>query len=152
MKHRKLLIAMLSACFLASCTLATACDFSFGKNEESSVGSSVEESTDNTSQEGTSDSNTEEAFVEVVLDNKELSLDKYDTGKLNAIVYGSTAAVAWSSSNVSVATVDNNGNIVAVEVGEATITATVDGVSASCKVTVMASTTAPVISLSSKRK
>ena len=45
MKNRKLLISMLSACFLASCALGVACK----KNDGDSVGSSVEESV-NTSQ------------------------------------------------------------------------------------------------------
>ena len=143
MKNRKLLIAMLSACFLASCALGTACDFGFGKKEDSSsVDSSVEESTESSSE------STEESFAEVVLDSKELEFDEYDTATLRATVYGSTNAVTWSSSDSAVITVDNEGNVVAVGAGSATITATVDGVSATCKVTVKKSTTAPVITLS----
>ena len=142
MKNRKLLIAMLSACFLASCALGTACDFGSGKKEDSSVDSSVEESTESSSE------STEESFAEVVLDSKELEFDEYDTATLRATVYGSTNAVTWSSSDSAVITVDNEGNVVAVGAGSATITATVDGVSATCKVTVKKSTTAPVITLS----
>ena len=141
MKNRKLLIAMLSACFLASCALGVACK----KNDGDSVGSSVEESV-NTSQENES---ADENVVEVVLSEKDLELDQYDKAQLSVIVYGSTDAVAWTSSNADVVTVDNAGNVVAVGVGEASVSATVEGVSASCKVVVKAATAAPVISLSS---
>lgn len=44
--------------------------------------------------------------------------------------------VVWSSSDPTVATVDTNGNVTAVGVGEATITATMSGQSATCVVTV----------------
>ena len=44
--------------------------------------------------------------------------------------------VAWSSSDKKVATVDKNGNVEMVGVGSATITATVAGKTATCKVTV----------------
>ena len=44
--------------------------------------------------------------------------------------------VAWSSSDKKVATVDKNGNVEMVGVGSATITATVAGKKATCKVTV----------------
>lgn len=143
MKNKKLLIAMLSACFLASFAFGVACN----KNEGNSTDNSVESSV-NTS-ENTSEESAEEKFVEVSLDSKELELEEYDKAKLNVTVYGSTAAVAWTSSDAAVATVDNAGNIVAVGAGEATITATVDGASATCKVVVKKSTTAPVITLSS---
>ena len=142
MKNRKLLIAMLSACFLASFAFGVACN----KNEGNSTDNSVESSV-NTS-ENTSEESAEEKFVEVSLDNKELEIEEYEKAKLTATVYGSTAAVTWTSSDAAVATVDNEGNIVAVGAGEATITATVEGVSATCKVVVKKSTTAPVISLS----
>lgn len=44
--------------------------------------------------------------------------------------------VTWKSSDEAVVTVDNTGKITAVEVGSADITATVDGVTAKCAVTV----------------
>lgn len=49
-------------------------------------------------------------------------------------------AVTWSSSNNSVAVVDNNGNITGVGSGTAMITATVEGKSASVKITVIEKT------------
>lgn len=45
--------------------------------------------------------------------------------------------VTWTSSNDGVATVDANGNVTAVALGEATITATCGAVSAGCTVTVV---------------
>ncbi|MDE6548875.1 MAG: leucine-rich repeat protein, partial [Muribaculaceae bacterium] len=45
--------------------------------------------------------------------------------------------VTWTSDNVSVATVDSNGKVTAISIGEATITATCGNVTATCKVTVV---------------
>ncbi|MCR5206298.1 MAG: Ig-like domain-containing protein [Lachnospiraceae bacterium] len=56
-----------------------------------------------------------------------LSLTKGTSGKLTATVSPENASVKtvnWSSSNESVATVDNSGNVTAVNAGTATITAT----------------------------
>lgn len=51
----------------------------------------------------------------------------------------------WSSDNEFVATVDKDGVVTANHVGEATVTAEKNGVSASCKVTVVATNTAFVL-------
>ena len=75
----------------------------------------------------------------VTLDQTDLTLDVNDTEKLNATVKPDDATnktVTWKSDNEGVATVDNNGNVTAKAAGTATITATADGKSASCKVTV----------------
>lgn len=58
------------------------------------------------------------------------------TGKTNPNSYVAEAA-EWKSSDTSVATVDNEGNVTAVSSGKATITYTVDGMSAACEVTVV---------------
>lgn len=55
---------------------------------------------------------------------------------LKTTVTGTNKAVSWSSSNSNIASVDKNGKVTAKTKGTATITAKVDGVSASCKVTV----------------
>lgn len=52
----------------------------------------------------------------------------------------SDSTIRWSSSNSSIATVTTSGLVTARSVGTATITATQDGVSVSCVVTVSAST------------
>ena len=72
----------------------------------------------------------------VKLDRTSLTLTKGKTYALKATVTGTNKAVSWSSSNASVASVDKNGKVTAKTKGTATITAKVDGVSASCKVTV----------------
>ena len=81
------------------------------------------------------------AVTSVELDADEMTLKVGDEGQLQATVAPENAAnksVTWSSSNESVATVEQNGNISAVGVGEATITVTTTdgGKTATCKVTV----------------
>lgn len=64
-----------------------------------------------------------------------LSLYRLETKQLTASV--STGHIPkWRSSKSSVATVDENGKVTAVKHGTAKITATVDGVSKSCTITV----------------
>ena len=82
------------------------------------------------------------AVTSVELDADEMTLKVGDEGQLQATVAPENAAnksVTWSSSNESVATVEQNGNISAVGVGEATITVTTTdgGKTATCKVTVI---------------
>ena len=72
----------------------------------------------------------------VKLDRTNLTLTKGKTYTLKTTVTGTNKAVSWSSSNSSVAAVDKNGKVTAKTKGTATITAKVDGISASCKVTV----------------
>ena len=80
----------------------------------------------------------------IALDKSEVSLEATQTTTLVATVLPETASnktVTWTSSNEAVATVDTNGLVTAIALGEATITATTtDGsdLSASCKVTVVA--------------
>ena len=86
----------------------------------------------------------------VTLDKTDLTLDVNGTAKLNATVKPDDATnktVTWKSDNEGVAIVDNNGNVTAKAAGTATITATVDGKSVSCKVTVNGQTTVPVASV-----
>ena len=81
----------------------------------------------------------------IVLNKTSASLKANETLTLVATVLPENAtdkSVTWKSSNEAVATVDANGKVTAVAVGEATITATTaDGsnLSASCKVTVVSS-------------
>ena len=78
----------------------------------------------------------------VTLDKNTLELYTGDTATLTATVAPDNATnktVTWSSSDNTVATVDNNGNVTAVKAGTATITATAadgSGCSATCTVTV----------------
>ena len=85
------------------------------------------------------------AVTSVELDADEMTLKVGDEGQLQATVAPENAAnksVTWSSSNESVATVEQNGKISAVGVGEATITAKAGDKTATCKVTVTAAAVA----------
>ena len=85
----------------------------------------------------------EELATSIVLDKTEVSLEVAETTMLTATVLPETAtnkSVTWTSSNEAVATVDANGVVTAIALGEAVITATTtDGsdLSASCQVTVI---------------
>lgn len=76
----------------------------------------------------------------LTLDKKTMTLTGKQTEKLTATLNpeNEKVTVDWKSSNPSVATVDDEGNVTSVGVGTATITATVSGTSASdsCAVTV----------------
>ena len=75
----------------------------------------------------------------VSLDKANLELTEGETAQLTATVLPDNAtdkSVTWESNAPGVATVDTSGKVTAVSVGTATITATVDGKSATCTVTV----------------
>ena len=76
---------------------------------------------------------------EIALDKTELTLTIGASEKLTATVLPENVTdktVSWSTSDASIATVDTEGNVTAISVGEATITATCGDKSATCKVTV----------------
>ena len=79
----------------------------------------------------------------ITLDKTEVELEATQTATLVATVLPeltTNKSVTWSSSNESIATVNNNGEVTAIAVGEAVITVTTaDGtdLSATCKVTVV---------------
>jgi uncharacterized protein YjdB len=86
----------------------------------------------------------------VTLDKTSVTLDKGKSMKLVATVNPSDATdktVTWSSSDVSVASVDQDGTVRAVKGGTATITAKAGEKSATCRVTVVT----PVTSVSLDR-
>ncbi len=75
----------------------------------------------------------------ISLDESEITINYQDSKKLTATVTpeGHTDGdVIWTSTNESVATVDDNGKVTAKGAGEATIKATLGTLSAECKVTV----------------
>lgn len=79
----------------------------------------------------------------VSLDLQSLSMTEGESSTLTATVAPSNAtdkSVTWSSNTTAVATVDDNGKVIAVKAGEATITVTTKdgGKTATCKVTVKA--------------
>ncbi|MDO4476121.1 MAG: leucine-rich repeat protein [Lachnospiraceae bacterium] len=72
--------------------------------------------------------------LELKLDQSALTLYQAQTRQLK--LQGAKGAVAWTSSNKSVATVTSSGLVKAVKAGSAVITASVSGVKRTCKVTV----------------
>ena len=79
--------------------------------------------------------------IAISLDKTTLNLQEGATETLTATVTGSTSPVTWSSSKTAVASVDNTGKVTAVAAGEATITAAIGDVKATCDVTVTAAPT-----------
>lgn len=65
-----------------------------------------------------------------------LSIKVGETATLTATVAGASQTVEWTSSDTEVATVEMNGTVTGKKAGTATITATANGVSAKCTVTV----------------
>ncbi|MDE6479120.1 MAG: Ig-like domain-containing protein, partial [Muribaculaceae bacterium] len=76
----------------------------------------------------------------ITLSDIDLSMTKGETITLTATIDPENATdktVTWTSSDEAVATVDAEGNVTAIAVGEAVITAACGNVSASCHVTVL---------------
>ena len=92
------------------------------------------------------------AYVESVSLNKTtLTIAKGSSETLVATVKPDDATdktVTWTSSNTSVASVDQIGKVTALKGGEATITATASGKTATCKVTVTAAVTSITLNMS----
>ena len=107
----------------------------------------VAEMTDNTTREGTITFYNEESGISEKVTVKQMRSIYFDTTALDlmegaektiGITNNTGKNITWSSSNNSVATVDNNGKVKAISKGTATITAkTADGkYSCTCSVTV----------------
>ena len=75
--------------------------------------------------------------VSIKLDKNESYLICGKTLKITASIKNTTTKISWKSSNTAVAVVDGNGKVTAKKAGATTITATVSGKSASCKLTVL---------------
>ena len=78
----------------------------------------------------------------IVLDKTDIVMAVDENNKINAVVKPSDTTMdktlTWKSSNPAIVSVDQDGNIVSHKIGTATITATtVNGLSATCKVTVV---------------
>ena len=85
------------------------------------------------------DKNTNIAVDNIVLDREAVELEISESVMLVATVTPENAThkdVVWSSSDESVATVEQNGKVTAVSEGTTIITVTANGMSATCKVTV----------------
>ena len=78
----------------------------------------------------------------ITLAEDEITMYVSDSARLEYTVADEDAEITWTSSNEDVATV-RRGTVLAKAVGEATITATVNGSSDTCKVTVLNRTVCP---------
>ena len=90
---------------------------------------------------------TQTPAASVSLDKTTLSLKATETATLSATVLPENATdktVKWSTSNSKIATVDANGKVTAIAVGNATITAACGNLSATCQVTVSATPAASI--------
>ena len=88
----------------------------------------------------------EEATVALRFSESLVEVQQYESLTLEYTLKGSGNAVQFTSSNVEVITVDSKGVVRAKgTLGSATVTATVDGVSATCEVKVVESPYAPVL-------
>ena len=112
---------------------------------ESSEESSVESSESPTTPEY---SFGEEVEVITITMAEAETVMQFESKTLSARVSGTDETPVWTSSNPAVATVDENGEVLALSIGEAVITATIGDVSASCTVTVVATNVTHTINFS----
>ncbi len=73
--------------------------------------------------------------TEVSISNTTISIERGEGFSLSA-TSSTNSPIIWRSSHKSIATVDDKGMVIAIKPGKSTITATVDGSKASCKVKV----------------
>ena len=119
------LLATLTVGSLAAC----------GSNKGESSSSDITSVSDSSVGETENSSANEEDEITISLAETE-SVMRFASKQLTATIKGTQATPVWTSSNPAVATVDENGLVSALTLGEAVITVTVGGVSASCTVTV----------------
>ena len=75
-------------------------------------------------------------ITKTAMSKKEITLYVGESYKLSVQVNGVTKKARWKSARTSIATVNSSGRVTAKKVGKTTITGTVDGKPATCKVTV----------------
>ncbi len=73
--------------------------------------------------------------TDLTISDTKLSMERGENYRLSASTSNSSV-VTWKSSKKSVATIDEHGNVTGIKPGETTITATADGTSKTCIITV----------------
>ena len=74
------------------------------------------------------------------VEQSNVSIKVGETIQLNATVQGASQTITWTSSDTSIATVDENGIVTAIKAGSATVTANANGVECSTIITVTSKT------------
>ena len=77
--------------------------------------------------------------TKITISKTSASIERNQTIKLSATT-SNNSKVIWKSNKKSIATIDENGNVIGIKPGEAIITATSDGSSATCKIKVKSPT------------
>ena len=128
-KNVKLLILSLIASLAFTSSLA-ACDFGGTTNSGSGSGNQ-------TTDTGSSDTGSDEQEeVTITLVGTE-SITRFASKQLTPVITGTEEVPTWTTSNPAVATVDENGLVSALTLGETVITAKIGDVKAECTVTVV---------------
>ncbi len=144
-KAKLLILSLIASLALTGATTAcgmggSGCVPSLESSSESSVESGNESSVESGGESSVSPEYSfgdEGDIITVTLPETETVM-QFETQALSARVSGTEEAPTWTSSNPAVATVNENGEVYALTIGETTITATVGEVSASCKINVVA--------------
>ena len=95
--------------------------------------------------ENSSDKPDDKKEPSLTIDVETLTIEKFESAQLTYTLLNSDATVSWASSNSSIATIDQDGNLYACGVGSAYISATAGDLVSSCTVTVTPSTIAPTL-------
>ena len=94
---------------------------------------------------GNNGGNNTDKTVDITVSPEAVTVSEYEFVTLTAKVSGSDESVVWSSSDNSVATVNENGLVYGVKQGTAEITAKAGNASAKCAVTVKKTINVPVV-------
>nr|MCR4670744.1 Ig-like domain-containing protein [Saccharofermentans sp.] len=120
---------------------ATGHDWSDWKVTKAATVDAEGEETRTCSKCGTSETKTTPKLtpdpVSLKLDKSSVNILCGKTDTIKAVVKGTKDKVTWKSSNTKIATVDANGKVTAKMAGSVTITATVAGKKATCKVQIL---------------
>ena len=140
--NKKLLLVLSLLSAMTASAFGVGCDFLGDKTDASTSSTS---STPAVSEEGTSmeeESSSENTAPALTLYQSNVTVEAYATATLTAKLENSDATLVWASSDEKVAMVDN-GVVLALKAGTATITVTAGELSATCEVTVTAASEQP---------
>lgn len=136
-KLKALFLSLALSLTFATALTAVGCKGCGGDGEDSSSVESVDSSID---------FGAEDSPVSIKFGQGQVSVNQYETIALTTTVKGTSKALTFTSSDEAVASVDANGVVTAKDkIGSATISATVEGVTATCVINVVKSPYLPEI-------